>query len=113
MITHHFIIHIYLNGTNTKRHQQLSLIVYSCPRNNRTIAKKKSDKEWYTMPARNKLIVPGALEAVNMLKMEIANELGIDLSGNTTSRGNGSVGGEITKRLIAQAQKGMDNPLQK
>lgn len=65
------------------------------------------------MPARNKLIVPGAEQAVNMLKMEIANELGVDLSGNTTARGNGSVGGEITKRLIAQAQKGMHDPFQK
>jgi hypothetical protein len=59
------------------------------------------------MPARNKLIVPGSEYAVNQMKMEIAQEFGIDLSGNTTSRGNGSVGGEITKRLVAQAQKGM------
>lgn len=65
------------------------------------------------MPARNKLIVPGAEQAVNMLKMEIANELGVDLSGNTTARGNGSVGGEITKRLIAQAQQGMNESIQK
>lgn len=65
------------------------------------------------MPTRNKLIVPGAEQAVNMLKMEIANELGVDLSGNTTARGNGSVGGEITKRLIAQAQQGMNESIQK
>lgn len=61
------------------------------------------------MAARNKLIVPASLDAVNQMKMEIANEFGIDLSGNTTSRGNGSVGGEITKRLINQAQQNIKN----
>lgn len=59
------------------------------------------------MPVRNKLVVPGSEQAVDLMKMEIANEFGVDLSGSTTSRGNGSVGGEITKRLVAQAQKGM------
>ncbi len=61
------------------------------------------------MAARNKLIVPGSQQAVNQMKLEIANEFGINLSGSTTSRGNGSVGGEITKRLIAQAQQELDN----
>lgn len=59
------------------------------------------------VPARNKLIVPGSEQAINQMKMEIASEFGVDLSGTTTSRGNGSVGGEITKRLIAKAQQGM------
>lgn len=65
------------------------------------------------MAARNKLIVPASEQAVNLMKMEIANEFGVELSGTTTARGNGSVGGEITKRLVSQAQKGMDpiNPL--
>lgn len=61
------------------------------------------------MPARNRLIVPGAEAAVNQMKMEIAAELGVELSGNTTSRGNGSVGGEITKRLVREAQKRLDS----
>lgn len=60
------------------------------------------------MVARNKLIVPGSQKAVDLMKMEIANEFGVDLSGSTTSRGNGSVGGEITKRLVAQAQQQLD-----
>lgn len=59
------------------------------------------------MPARNRLIVPGAEAAVNQMKMEIAAELGVELSGKTTSRGNGSVGGEITKRLVREAQKSL------
>lgn len=61
------------------------------------------------MPARNRLIVPGAEATVNQMKMEIAAELGVELSGNTTSRGNGSVGGEITKRLVREAQKRLDS----
>lgn len=53
----------------------------------------------------NKLIVPGVEEAVNQMKMEIAQELGVQLGSHSTSRDNGSVGGEITKRLIQQAQQ--------
>lgn len=49
---------------------------------------------------QNKLIVPGAKEAVDNLKYEIARELGITLGADTTSRLNGTVGGEMTKRLV-------------
>ena len=52
----------------------------------------------------NKLVVPGAAQALNQMKMEIANEFGVQLGPDTPSRLNGSVGGEITKRLVAQAQ---------
>lgn len=55
----------------------------------------------------NKLLVPGSAEVLNQFKEEIASEFGVNLGANTTSRGNGSVGGEITKRLIAQAQQEM------
>ncbi|MGG1575798.1 small, acid-soluble spore protein, alpha/beta type, partial [Fictibacillus sp. NRS-1165] len=34
----------------------------------------------------------------------IATEFGVQLGADTPSRANGSVGGEITKRLVAQAQ---------
>lgn len=53
----------------------------------------------------NKLIVPGVEEAIQQLKMEIAQEFGVKLGSDATSRENGSVGGEITKRLIQQAQE--------
>ena len=33
-------------------------------------------KEWYEMANRNKLVVPEAKQAVDMLKMEIASEMG-------------------------------------
>ncbi|MGL4337652.1 MAG: small, acid-soluble spore protein, alpha/beta type [Turicibacter sp.] len=57
------------------------------------------------MSRRNKLIVPGAQEALNQMKYEIAKEFGVTLGADTSSRLNGSVGGEITKRLVAYAQQ--------
>ncbi|MEO4055398.1 alpha/beta-type small acid-soluble spore protein [Solibacillus sp. CAU 1738] len=53
----------------------------------------------------NKLQVPGVQEAVNQMKYEIAQEFGVKLGGEASSRANGSVGGEITKRLVAMAEK--------
>ena len=47
-----------------------------------------------------KLVVPGAKQAIERMKYEIANEFGVNLGPDTTSRANGSVGGEITKRLV-------------
>ena len=37
------------------------------------------------------------------MKTEIANEFGVHLGPDATARQNGSVGGEITKRLVAQS----------
>lgn len=48
----------------------------------------------------NKLIVPGSKQAIEILKYEIANELGIKLGADTTSRLNGTVGGYMTKKLV-------------
>ena len=48
----------------------------------------------------NKLVVPGAKQAIERMKYEIANEFGVNLGPDATSRANGSVGGEITKRLV-------------
>ena len=48
----------------------------------------------------NKLVVPGAKQAIDSMKYEIAREFGVTLGPDTTSRDNGSVGGEITKRLV-------------
>nr|WP_304941333.1 alpha/beta-type small acid-soluble spore protein [Turicibacter sp. TJ11] len=53
----------------------------------------------------NKLVVPGAEHAINQMKAEIANEFGVQLGADATARQNGSVGGEITKRLVAMAQQ--------
>lgn len=53
----------------------------------------------------NNLVVPGAEQALDQLKYEIAQEFGVQLGPDTTSRANGSVGGEITKRLVALAEQ--------
>ena len=48
----------------------------------------------------NKLVNPASKEAIERMKYEIANEFGVNLGPDATSRANGSVGGEITKRLV-------------
>ena len=52
----------------------------------------------------NKMVVPGAKQAIERMKYEIANEFGVNLGPDATSRANGSVGGEITKRLVKLGQ---------
>ena len=53
----------------------------------------------------NKFVVPGAKQAIEQMKYEIANELGVNLGTDATSRANGSVGGEITKRLVQMGEQ--------
>ncbi|MED4213637.1 alpha/beta-type small acid-soluble spore protein [Priestia megaterium] len=55
--------------------------------------------------SRNELLVNGAQQAIDQLKYEIASEFGVNLGADTTSRANGSVGGEITKRLVQMAEQ--------
>ena len=52
----------------------------------------------------NRLVVPGAKQAIEQMKYEIANEFGVNLGPDATARANGSVGGEITKRLVKMGQ---------
>ena len=54
--------------------------------------------------SKNRLVVPGAQNAIDQMKYEIANEFGVNLGPDATSRANGSVGGEITKRLVEMGQ---------
>ncbi|MBO1627552.1 alpha/beta-type small acid-soluble spore protein [Bacillus arachidis] len=53
----------------------------------------------------NNVVIQGAENAINQMKYEIAQEFGVQLGPDTTSRANGSVGGEITKRLVAMAEQ--------
>ncbi|MBA4541717.1 MULTISPECIES: alpha/beta-type small acid-soluble spore protein [Thermoactinomyces] len=53
----------------------------------------------------NQLLVAGAAQALDQMKFEIAQEFGVQLGPDTTSRANGSVGGEITKRLVSMAEQ--------
>ncbi|MEX3744648.1 MULTISPECIES: alpha/beta-type small acid-soluble spore protein [Lysinibacillus] len=60
----------------------------------------------------NKLAVPGVQQALDQMKYEIAQEFGVQLGADASARANGSVGGEITKRLVQMAEsqlKGMPN----
>lgn len=53
----------------------------------------------------NQLVVPGAQEAVDEMKAEIAQEFGVYLGPDSAARSNGSVGGEVTKRLVQAAHE--------
>ncbi|WP_164216736.1 alpha/beta-type small acid-soluble spore protein [Virgibacillus sp. YIM 98842] len=53
----------------------------------------------------NQLVVPGVQQALDQMKTEIAQEFGVQLGADSTSRANGSVGGEITKRLVQMAEQ--------
>ena len=53
---------------------------------------------------RNKLVTPGSKEAIDRMKYEIANEFGVQLGADATARANGSVDGEITRRLVQMGQ---------
>ncbi len=55
----------------------------------------------------NRLVVPGVQQALDQMKYEIAQEFGVRLNADATSRSNGSVGGEITKRLVQMAEQQM------
>jgi hypothetical protein len=58
----------------------------------------------------NQKAVPEAKAALNQMKLEIANELGMTDyqtadKGNMTARQNGYVGGYMTKKLVEMAEK--------
>lgn len=62
------------------------------------------------MPNRsNKNIVPESKQGLNKFKMETARQIGVNLSdgynGNFTSRENGSVGGEMVKKMVEQYER--------
>ena len=60
----------------------------------------------------NQKVVPQAKQALNQMKLEIANELGMTNyqqvdKGNLTARENGYVGGYMTKKLVEMAEQQM------
>jgi hypothetical protein len=57
------------------------------------------------MANRNQLVAPGSAAAIEQMKYEIASEFGVQLGPDATARANGSVGGEITKRLVQMAEQ--------
>lgn len=63
------------------------------------------------MSNRNRVEVPEAKDAMNRFKMEVASELGVPLTngynGNLTSAQNGSVGGEMVRKMIKRQEESM------
>ena len=60
----------------------------------------------------NQKVVPQAKQALNQMKLEIANELGMSNyqqmdKGNLTARQNSYVGGYMTKKLVEMAEQQM------
>ncbi len=62
------------------------------------------------MASSNQLVVPQAKAALQSMKMEAAQSLGVQIPadgyyGNVTSRDAGSLGGYITKKLVLMAEQ--------
>jgi len=59
----------------------------------------------------NRTLVPEARAGLNKFKMEAAQEVGVDLkegyNGDLTSRQNGSVGGQMVKKMVEQYEKNL------
>lgn len=57
----------------------------------------------------NRNIVPEAKQGLNRFKMETAKQVGVNLTdgynGNLTSKENGSVGGEMVKKMVEQYER--------
>lgn len=70
-------------------------------------------KEERDMTSKNssQMEVPQAKEAMDKFKMEVAGELGVPLkngyNGDLTSAQNGSVGGEMVRRMIKRQEQEM------
>ncbi len=59
----------------------------------------------------NRKVVPEAQQALDNMKFEIANSLGINLkqgyNGDITAREAGYIGGNMVRRMIEQAERQM------
>ena len=59
----------------------------------------------------SKSLVPEAKEALNRFKMEAASEVGVNLkqgyNGDLTAKQAGSIGGQMVKKLIQNAENSM------
>ena len=59
----------------------------------------------------SRMEVPQAKDAMNRFKMEVANEIGVNLkdgyNGDLTSREAGSIGGEMVRQMIKKQEESM------
>ncbi len=69
------------------------------------------NKEKLKMSRNNKTLVPEAKQAMDKFKMEAAQEVGVNLNqgynGDKTSKENGSVGGQMVKKMISEMENQM------
>ena len=65
------------------------------------------------MTNSNYKVVPGASEALNKFKYEVASEVGVNLkdgyNGDISARDAGRIGGNMVRKLIQQAESQMAN----
>ena len=63
------------------------------------------------MSKTGRMEVPQAREALDRFKMEVASEIGVPLkqgyNGDLTSAQNGSVGGEMVRKMIKRQEEAM------
>lgn len=61
----------------------------------------------------NRLNVPEAKQAMDNMKQEVANELGITLNrgynGDITAKNAGHIGGQMVKRMIESQERKLSN----
>ena len=61
--------------------------------------------------SRNRVLIPEAKAGLNKFKMEAAREVGVNLTegynGDLTSRENGSVGGQMVKKMVEAYEKNL------
>ena len=61
----------------------------------------------------NRVVVPEAKEAMDRFKMEVAQEVGVNLkqgyNGDITAREAGSVGGEMVRKMIKRQEEQMSS----
>lgn len=59
----------------------------------------------------NRTLIPQAREGLNRFKMESAREVGVNLTegynGDLTSRENGSVGGQMVKKMVESYERNL------
>jgi hypothetical protein len=63
------------------------------------------------MARSNRVLVPQAKAGLDRFKMEAAREVGVNLTegynGDKTSRENGSVGGQMVKKMVESYEQGL------
>jgi len=63
------------------------------------------------MAANNKSVVPDARQALNNMKYEVANQIGVNLqqgyNGYMTTKEAGHIGGQMVKKMIEAQERSM------